>query len=645
VGVFGKLMGSARRRVVVPLAVVVGCGVLAGGAQATTFTVTGTGDDAAGGSCAATSCTTLRDALSQANADLTNDTIAFAANVSGQITLTHGVLPVSGVAGVSILGPGAGRLAIAGNSSQVFDVGSPPDSTVTISGLTIKNGAGASNPGGAIQHERGAALSEGTLVLSGDMITESTTSAAAGGGGVYSNGGPLTIEATTISGNSAPRGGGVSAASGLTVGAGSVISGNTANSSSAGGGGGVYSSGSISVGAATISANNAVEEGGGVALNMSAGQASFDGATISGNGAPLGGGVWERLEGALVGGDMEHTTVSGNHGTEGAGLFIATLVGGELRVGTSTIAANSASSYGGGIMVQGNIYDDLRIAESTITGNTAGVGGGISFGRQEGMTPPLETTAGGQTGSIAIDNSTIAGNLAAQTAGGIYLSAYEVPPNRVSGTAALESTIVAGNVAAGAPSDLARPADSTGGGFPSAFSLIQAPGNAPLLSPISTIVGQDPALGPLAFNGGPTETMLPASTSVVIDRGRAGSAQETDQRGDPRIVDTALANAPGGDGTDIGAAELPASAVAIPAVPVAPAPPGTGGHAHLCHVPKLTGKKLKVVRKKVGRADCKLGKVIKRKGVTAKGGKVVKQSPKPGKSLPAHSKVRVTLGP
>jgi hypothetical protein len=635
-------MRSGRRRVVVALAVVVGCGAFAGAAQAATFTVTGSGDDAAGGSCTAGSCTTLRDALAMANVDVTADTIRFAPGVTGQITLTHGVLPVNGSGGLSILGPGAGTLAISGSGSQIFVVGTPPGAAVTISGLTLTHGAGASNPGGAIEHERGAALSEGPLLLSGDVISESTTSNASGGGGVYSNGGPLAIEATTISGNSAPRGGGVSSNSDLTIGAGSVITGNTANSNS-GGGGGVYSSGAISVGAATISANNALGDGGGVAINMSAGQARFDGATISGNGAPLGGGVWERLEGALVGGDMEHTTVSGNHGTEGAGLFISDLVGGELRVGTSTIAGNSASAYGGGILVEGNVYEDLRIAESTITGNTAGVGGGISLGRQEGMTPPLETTAGGQTGAIAIDNSTIARNLAAQTAGGIYLSAYVVAPNRVSGTAALESTIVADNVAAGAPSDLAWPADSTAGGFTSAFSLIQAPGNAPLLSQVSTILGQDPALGPLAANGGPTATLLPAPTSVVIDRGRAESALETDQRGDPRIVDTALANAPGGDGTDIGAVELPASAVAIPAALIAPAPPG--GHARLCHVPKLTGKKLKVVRKKIGRADCKLGKVIKRKGATAKRGKVVKQSPKPGKSLPAHTKIRVTLGP
>jgi beta-lactam-binding protein with PASTA domain len=43
-------------------------------------------------------------------------------------------------------------------------------------------------------------------------------------------------------------------------------------------------------------------------------------------------------------------------------------------------------------------------------------------------------------------------------------------------------------------------------------------------------------------------------------------------------------------------------------------------------------------------ADCKLGKVTKKKGVTTKTGKVVKQSPKVGRTAPAGSKVTVTLG-
>lgn len=50
--------------------------------------------------------------------------------------------------------------------------------------------------------------------------------------------------------------------------------------------------------------------------------------------------------------------------------------------------------------------------------------------------------------------------------------------------------------------------------------------------------GTDPQLGPLADNGGPTRTMLPAVTSAVLDEGNPGccAGLTTDQRGLPRIV-------------------------------------------------------------------------------------------------------------
>jgi len=59
-----------------------------------------------------------------------------------------------------------------------------------------------------------------------------------------------------------------------------------------------------------------------------------------------------------------------------------------------------------------------------------------------------------------------------------------------------------------------------------------------------------------------------------------------------------------------------------------------------CVVPKLKGKALKSSRRTVGRNDCKLGKITRRK----KGLHIIKQSPKPGTILQPGSKVNVTLG-
>ena len=131
--------------------------------------------------------------------------------------------------------------------------------------------------------------------------------------------------------------------------------------------------------------------------------------------------------------------------------------------------------------------------------------------------------------------------------------------------ATITSTIVARNLAAGKGQDLARAAGSTSGGFNGAFSLIQKPGTAPFLSAHAMIFGLDPKLGPLANHGGATKTMLPSGTSPAIDKGHAPSTLNTDQRGDQRtVVVNGVPKPPGGDGTDIGAVELPARSVVVP---------------------------------------------------------------------------------
>jgi hypothetical protein len=63
-----------------------------------------------------------------------------------------------------------------------------------------------------------------------------------------------------------------------------------------------------------------------------------------------------------------------------------------------------------------------------------------------------------------------------------------------------------------------------------------------------------------------------------------------------------------------------------------------------CVVPKLKGKKLKSAKRMLGRADCKVGKVTRRKAKPSKAGKVLKQGAKPGKVLASGSKVNLTVG-
>jgi hypothetical protein len=74
-------------------------------------------------------------------------------------------------------------------------------------------------------------------------------------------------------------------------------------------------------------------------------------------------------------------------------------------------------------------------------------------------------------------------------------------------------------------------------------------------------VNVNPLLGPLRDNGGPTFTHALLPGSPAIDKGNRnlfGGGYNWDQRGIPRPLDDPhLANATGGDGSDIGAFETP----------------------------------------------------------------------------------------
>jgi beta-lactam-binding protein with PASTA domain len=63
------------------------------------------------------------------------------------------------------------------------------------------------------------------------------------------------------------------------------------------------------------------------------------------------------------------------------------------------------------------------------------------------------------------------------------------------------------------------------------------------------------------------------------------------------------------------------------------------------HRPKLNGEKLKASKKKAKAADCKIRKVTKKEGATAKTGKVKKQSPKAGNILAPGTQAKLALRP
>ena len=189
---------------------------------------------------------------------------------------------------------------------------------------------------------------------------------------------------------------------------------------------------------------------------------------------------------------------------------------GLMTVRRSEVAGNTAVSDGGGIRNAGG----LTIVNSTISNNEAT--GGIAFGG--GVANDGEP--------ILLKNSTVTANTATDTGGGLT-----GPEGYV-----LVSSIVADNTAQNGFQD-----DVSAAVQLADASLIQDTQGATIQATRNgTITGQDPQLGALADNGGPTRTHLPQEGSPVIDAGINTDGLQHDQRGFPRVSDA---------GPDMGAAE------------------------------------------------------------------------------------------
>jgi len=202
--------------------------------HATTIVVNNTNDDGLG---------SLRQGLVSAS---DGDTID-ATGISGVITLATGELVVN--TSVVINGAGADLLAVDGNAaSVVFQISVAK--TVTISGLTMRNGQG--NFGGGILNGAGGALTITNSTLSGNT--------AAFGGGAF-NSGTMTITNSTVSGNTGGEGAGIYNAGGsvATI-TDSTFSGNTVTQT----GGACFNLGTLQITNSTFSDNSAAFLAGGV---------------------------------------------------------------------------------------------------------------------------------------------------------------------------------------------------------------------------------------------------------------------------------------------------------------------------------------------------------------------------------------------
>jgi hypothetical protein len=82
--------------------------------------------------------------------------------------------------------------------------------------------------------------------------------------------------------------------------------------------------------------------------------------------------------------------------------------------------------------------------------------------------------------------------------------------------------------------------------------------------------------------------------------------------------------------------------VGVPTPPT-PTPPAKHG-ASVCVVPRVLGTKLAAARKALAAADCRAGKISRRRSSRASRGRVISQSPRAGRHRPAGASVNLTVG-
>ena len=371
----------------------------------------------------------------------------------GTISITNSVFSHNTSNSQAGRGVGGGAIDIESNNGNA--------ASVTITGSTfdnnIVNGAGGSDPGGAIASSLSASSTSTTLLtITGSTITNNTTTGL--GGGIYQTGtGQSSISGTNLSNNTAGNtGGGLyfsgSTGSTLTV-TNSTIDGNAADGTAGGGdnggGGGVYAAGgTINASDSRIVRNTASI--GGSAADANPGQGTV---SVADN--------W-------FGSNAPAASLFGSSGVTSTPYLVMTFSASPTTLNsgdTSTLFASvDTNSLGRGgftvpdgtttVTFAGGTKGSVRPSSETLTSGTA-----------SSTFTPTPGASGTASVSSTIDNQTLSTNL---TLNGNVAPAVTTNPTNVTVNAGQTATFTA--AASGTPTPTVQWQVSTNGG--SSFSKV-----------------------------------------------------------------------------------------------------------------------------------------------------------------------------
>lgn len=338
------------------------------------------------------------------------------------------------------------------------------------------------------------------LAVRNSRIVENRTlpGILASGGGIYSGqNNELILEGSVVSHNVAGRdGGGIYMDSVNATVASSIANSRIDFNEATGDGGGIYKDGSsqVTIVASSISDNlNHGFDGGGLAIEcVSCLEPPAEGVTIVAS------------------------TIARNVMTTGDGGGVFNENQGVVTILDSTISDNSVTGVGGVSGLGGGIYSNstnsrVTVVNTTISGNYAQSNGGGTYNSN--------------ASTMTLQHVTVAGNTADLQGGGIFAVA----------TTNVQGSVIADNAA----NHPVNPQQHDCGGFPAAVtSFVDQGGNLVSTAnggacPAGFAVSTEIDLGPLADNGGPSQTHALLEKSSAIDAAGA-CALATDQRGVPR---------------------------------------------------------------------------------------------------------------